>query len=90
MDLRSKMDKIEQIRREICELEGKRNNAQLTLDNIGVPQIKLEDGFMQIWDDIERDNLDACVKNILKRRVEIFEDQISDMLKEARELLNEE
>jgi hypothetical protein len=81
------MDKVERLRREIIELEGKRNNAELMLDNMGVPQVKLEDGFMQIWDDVERDNLDTCIRIILTRRVEIFQNQIEEKLQEARELL---
>lgn len=87
MDLRKRMDEINRLRREICELEGKLNSVEYQLNHIGVPQIKLKDGFLQIWDDDERDSLDDCVNYILKRRIDIFQNQIDEKLEEAKELL---
>jgi len=89
MDLRKKMDKIDELRREIIKLDGELNKVKLIREDISCPQIKLESGFVMLYDDTEREILNQCVLEILDRRETIWQSQIDELLDQVRELLND-
>lgn len=87
MDLRKKMDRIDVLRREIIKLDGELNKVELLQEEGGIAQIKLESGFMMLYDDVERALLEKCVRDILEYRREILQSQIDEKMDEVRELL---
>jgi hypothetical protein len=83
------MDKIDELRRDIIKLDGELSKVKFIQENMSVIQIKLEDGFMMLYDDCEREELRECVEDILQRRCKIWQSQIDEKMNQVRELLHD-
>ena len=69
MDLRKKMDRIEQLRREIVELDGELKKVEYVQEEVhfdNPPRLKLASGFMMLYDDEEKQMLESCGRQLKK------------------------
>ena len=88
MDLREKMDRINEYRTAIIEAEGEVTKAVYLRDNIDTDSLALRttDGFLPL-NEGEQNRLQHCLESILNDRVADLTGKLDKLLAEAQEII---